>query len=232
MRASPILLAGCLAAAPAILSTEARAGVVDGSGFSAYSELIGLNELLPGLPVSVGVTNGGTVNYPNSGEVFDLGMAYTILDVDVAGLLTTDIVLGVLGVDWISADTFELVFDITPAITVDLPFPAADLNIPLSAGFDGTADWLIGGLDLQGGEVITGVSQIAGIDTGNTISWTDNSISIVSDNLLGIDLVGQRQTFQLTSAPVAPIPLPASAWLLMSGAGLMGALRLARRGRG
>lgn len=132
--------------------------------------------------------------------------------------------LGVLAVDWLSSTTFELIFDINP--TVRLPLVG---NTSLNLGFDGTIDWNISNITLEAGEIITGVTQIGGPVTSDILSYTDNSVSIISNTLLGLDLTNERQTFELITEKVSPVPLPAALPLLLGGLAVMGGMRARRK---
>jgi len=218
---------GCVLAATTLPWSAHAATVANGSSFETSAEILNLDELSPLLPVSVSVTNSGTVNYPDSSaDELDSSLAFADIDLAVGSLVVGNVTLGVLGVNWLSSDTFELVFDLNPSITV-----GSLLSLDLSAGFDGTVDWAITGLDLD--SAIASVTQIAGPDTGAVIGFTDDSITIASDVLLGLDLSSTRQTYQITTVNdvTAPVPLPAPALLMLGGIGAIGGLGALRRRR-
>lgn len=209
------------------LSGMANAAVLDGSSFTTKAEILGTAEInLPGfLPdiiddLSVSLTQGGTVDYGVDNPA-DSQLAFVGLDL---GLASVD--LGVLGVDWITDTTFDLVFDLSATLDV------LGISTTLPLGFDGTIDWDITSIDLGAGEYINGVTQINGPNTSSLITWTNNSIQIDSATVLGLDFSGTRQRFELTTGidDITPVPLPAALPMLLVGMGGLAFVSRRRKG--
>ncbi|WP_108260483.1 VPLPA-CTERM sorting domain-containing protein [Mangrovicoccus ximenensis] len=208
--------------------------------------LLGLGYAINDLAVSPVTTNTGVVtfgedSFPDSGLIslsLDLASGCITALICLGGGETVN--LGTVGVDWIDGNTFDLVFDAQLDPLQSLL--GIDLGPLLSLNLSGTFDWTISSIDLEPGEGITGISYAdgqllpdpyAGNIEFRRMPDLSSRIIMESNQLVGVSLGllsdVTRLRYEIETGPVTSVPLPASAWMLLSGAGLLGAARL--RGR-
>ncbi|MGF1551689.1 MAG: VPLPA-CTERM sorting domain-containing protein [Paracoccaceae bacterium] len=231
-------IAGTATLAMIAALSPARAGIIDGSTYSLDTQIVNLQVL--GVGVDVSRNDTGQATPANGADPLDIALAQAALGVDLTVGATdvgVDLDLGVLGSEWTAPDVFDLVIDldldgtITPANALLQPLLDTLLSDPATATAAPTIDWVLSDLDLENGEIITSVTQIndASLPVPD-ISFTDDTITINYDNLVGLQAAlfsdaDFRPSFMITTA----VPLPASAWLLAAGvAGLWTRHRFAR----
>lgn len=205
------------------LSAGSAYATIAGDTFTAKTQVIGLS--LVGQPLL-------DITIQNSGQ------ALSPADPDVAlvqaNVLTSalQLDLGILGVEWIDDDTFDLVFGLETVIDLGL------VRVPIAINVVPTINWTLSDLDFTPAQKIVNVTQVdqdfAEL-VGSAISWTDNSIQIATNSLLaagaainGGNNLDARVTFDIETSA---IPVPASIWMMGATGIIAGAAGYWRRKR-
>ncbi len=140
--------------------------------------------------------------------------------------------LGVLGVEWVDDDTFDLVFGLEAQ--VDLGF----VQLPVALNAVPLITWTLSDLNFDPTQKIVGVIQVDQDFAellGAAVSWTHDSIQIVTNSLAatgaainggtGLDA---RVTFDIETTA---IPVPPSIWMMGATSVMAGAAGYWRRRR-
>ncbi|WP_240512105.1 VPLPA-CTERM sorting domain-containing protein [Pseudoruegeria sp. SK021] len=199
--------------------------VTVGSNFDVETELLGLQ---------VGNLLAVNLTLDQSGDALtaadpDVALAVAGVSLDLPILGETSVNLGILGVEWVDQNTFDLVFGLEG---ISLLGGLVELSLSVVP----TVNWVLSDLVFDDPTaIITGVTQVNNggiIVNPGGISWTDNSIAITTNSLINAGLnFDARSRFTMTTAsPPAPVPLPAAGILLIGALGGLGAVR-ARRNR-
>lgn len=212
------------AATVALLAGPVTAGVIASSVFDVDTQILGLELLGGDVIVDITTTQSGSALSPADPDAV---LAQVATNVDVLGQTGVDLDLGVLGVEWVSDDTFDIVFGLS-----DTSVDVLGVATPVPLSLVPTIDWDVYNLDLAPNEIIANVLQIdtGGIDiVPGGVSWTANSVSITTDALAVVGLgFDARSRFQIETTTTA-VPVPASAMALATGLAAMGAMRVRRK---
>ncbi|GMG83604.1 hypothetical protein LNKW23_28170 [Paralimibaculum aggregatum] len=225
-------------------------GAVIGESFDFSGEILGLDiSVLPviGLPLpsldidaTVGVGGSGTAT-AGVDDPADAEFAFVAVSAPLLGFPLAEVSLGVIGVDWIDADSFDLVFDLTTTVSA-LGLDIASVSVTAVETINWTISNIGDGTMPIESIVFNGAASSA-LLTGtspDTLEITDGGfgLDIAYNNLIaagvGIDIFDQpqpvRARFDITTGTLdSDVPLPAAFWMMLAGVGGLGALRARRR---
>ena len=223
MKFNAIAKGALAAAAVSALGAAPANATIAGDTFTVDTQIIGLQ--LAGQPlVDVSVQQSGVaLSAPNPDVVLaQVAADLTVLSID----------LGVLGVEWIDDDTFDLVMGLEALLDLGL------VQVPVALNVVPTINWVLSDLDFGPPQMkITSVVQVdQDFDEliGSGISFTDDSISIATNSLVaagaainGGNSLDATVRFDVTTEVV---PLPGSIWMMAAGGlGAMGYLGRKRK---
>lgn len=181
-----------------------------GDTFTVDTQIIGLS--LVGQPLV-------DVSVQQSGQALSAADPDVVLAQVSSALEILNIDLGVLGVEWVDEDTFDLVMGLEAVLDLGL------VQVPVALNVVPTINWVLSDLDFGPPQMkITSVVQVdQDFDEliGSGISFTDDTITIATNSLVaaGLAINGGNSLdasvrFDITTEAV---PLPGSMWMMVAG---------------
>ncbi|WP_145962935.1 VPLPA-CTERM sorting domain-containing protein [Mangrovicoccus ximenensis] len=252
MKTVSTLTATALGMAMLAIPATLNAAVTNGSNFTTGAYFEGIDDLivqnlpspfLGSLPaLAVGEDTGGVVHFPDSGAGEVDGTAGSITtslmltNTGGANFGTHEFDIGTVSVNWKNGNEFEVTFNLISEINLSaadaFPNLGSNVMVDLTQGIP----YADSSVNVEGfafdhaDEEILSVIQVGGPMVTSTIFYNSTTpfISPVFTSLAGIDMTNTTLTYRIETNYSA-VPLPASAWMLLSGASLLGAMRLRAR---